>query len=478
MNTFLTKTITFFSVLIAIYSFAGNTDGYDFKFTLKGLKEGTTCLLANYYGDKQYIKDSAKVNAKGELIFKGKTKWDQGIYLIVPPNKKYFDFVMDAGQNFSLETDTTDYIKYMKVKGSEENKYFYDYQTFMANKQKELEPLREQYKKIKNSKDSTKSIQDKMNVIDKQVKDYKLNFIKTKPKTFVAQIFKAMEEPQIPEAPTFPNGKKDTTFAYHYYKTHFFDNLDFSDDRLLRTPIFHAKLKQYMEQLTPQTPDSINISTDYVVSKARANKEVFKYVVYWLTYNYESSNIMGMDAVFVHMVEQYYVTKQAFWVDSTQLYKITNRAFTLKPLLLGKKTPDLNMMDSTGIYQELYAVKAKYTVLIFWDHDCGHCKKEVPKLAELYKKVKSKGVEVYAVETEDKPEEWKKFIRENNLNWINVHEPDEYHRAVAKKIYDIYSTPQTYLLDENKIIRAKRIDVEQLGNFIDILEREKQTGTK
>ncbi len=233
-----------------------------------------------------------------------------------------------------------------------------------------------------------------------------------------------------------------------------------------------------MEQLTPQTPDSINLSTDYVVSKARANQEVFKYVVYWLTYNYESSLIMGMDAVFVHMVEKYYVTKQAFWVDSTQLYKITNRAFTLKPLLLGKKAPDLNMMDSTGTYKELYGVKAKYTILIFWDHDCGHCKKEVPKLAELYKKVKAKGVEVYAVETEDKPAEWKKFIRENNLNWINVHEPDQYHRAVAKKIYDINSTPQTYLLDENKIIKAKRIDVEQLGNFIEILEKERESAAK
>ncbi|MBA3705010.1 MAG: TlpA family protein disulfide reductase, partial [Bacteroidetes bacterium] len=129
--------------------------------------------------------------------------------------------------------------------------------------------------------------------------------------------------------------------------------------------------------------------------------------------------------------------------------------------------------DTTGTYKELYAVKSKYTVLIFWDHDCGHCKKEVPKLAELYKKVKAKGVEVYAIETEDKPAEWKKFIRENNLNWINVHESDAYKRAVTKKIYDIYSTPVTYLLDENKIIKAKRIDVEQLGNFIDILENEK-----
>ena len=479
MNKILAKTFTFLTLLAASSTFAGTQDGYNIKITVKGLKEGSTCILANYYGDKQYIKDSAIVGPKGELIFKGNEKYPEGIYLLLPPSKKYFDFVMDAEQNFSLETDTTDLIKNMKVKGSDENKFFYDYQTFMSGKQKQIEPLQVLYRKTKNNKDSSKLLQDKISAIDKEVKDYKLNFIKSNPKSFVSKLFKAMEEPEIPEAPILANGVKDSTFAYRYYKAHFFDNLDFSDERLLRTPIFHNKIKQYMDKLTPQTPDSINISTDYLISKAQANKEVFKYVVYWLTYTYESSNIMGMDAVFVHMVEKYYVTKQAYWVDSTQLYKITNRAYTLKPLLLGKNAPAIVMQDSTGKNISLYDVKSKYTILIFWDHGCGHCKKEVPKLAELYhKSLKSKGVQVYAIETEDKPDDWKKFIIENKLDWINVHQPDQYQRAVTKKIYDIYSTPVIYLLDEKKIIKAKRIDAEQLENFIDMLDKEKLRNNK
>jgi peroxiredoxin len=388
---------------------------------------------------------------------------------------------MDAEQNFTLEADTADYIKTMKIKGSEENKIFYEYQSFMATKQKQIEPLRDELKKVK-AKDSTKTIQDKIAAIDEEVKTYRINLYKTHPKSFVAKLMKAMQDPEIPEAPILANGKKDSTFAYRYYKAHFWDNIDFSDDRMLRTPIFHPKVKQYMEKLTPQGPDyvdSINASADYIITKAKANQEVFKYIVYWLTYNYESSNIMGMDAVFVHLVEQYYVTKQAFWVDSTQLYKITNRAYTLKPLLIGKKAPMVNMPDSTGKYIPLYDVKAKYTVMIFWDHGCGHCKKEIPKLVEQYNaKLKAKGVQVYAIETEDKPKEWKQFIKEHKLNWINVCEPDDYKRAVTKKIYDIYSTPVIYLLDENKIIKAKRIESEQVINIVDMLEKEKEKKTK
>ncbi|MCW3084072.1 MAG: hypothetical protein JWP12_1438 [Bacteroidetes bacterium] len=472
-------TLTFSALTTALL--AGGTDGYNIKITAKGLKPATTCQLARYYGDKQYIMDSAKVDDKGEVIFKGTEKWPQGIYLFVPPGKnKYFDFVMDEGQNFTIETDTADFIKSMKVKGSDENKFFYEYQNFMADKQKQILPLQNAYRRLKDTnKDSAKIVQDKTAAIDKEVKEYKDNFIKNNPKTFVAKLFKAMEEPVIPEAPILPNGKKDTTFAYHYYKAHFFDNFDLTDDRLLRSPIFHNKIKQYMDKLTPQIPDSISVSADYLIGKSRPNQEVFKYLVYWLTYTYESSKIMGMDAVFVHMVDQYYVTKQAFWVDSTQQYKITKRGAELKPLLLGKKAPAIKMPDSTGKYISLYDIKAKYTVVVFWDHGCGHCKKEIPKLLEVYNsKLKAKGVQVYAIETEDKPEDWKKFIRDYKLNWTNVQELDDYKRAVTKKIYDIYSTPVIYLLDENKIIRAKRIDSDQLEGVIDALEKEKAAAKK
>lgn len=469
-------TFTIAAFLLIGNILAGTPEGYNIKISAKGIKPFTMCQLARYYGDKQYIVDSAKSNDKGEVIFKGTEKWPQGVYLFVPPGRnRYFDFVMDEGQNFTIETDTIDFIKSMKVKGSDENKFFYEYQNFMAGKQKQIEPLKNSFEKIKDkNSDSAKVIKDKMTVIDKEVKEYKANFIKSNPTTFVAKLFKAMDEPEVPEAPILPNGKKDTTFAYHYFKTHFFDNFDLTDDRLLRSPIFHNKIKQYMDKLTPQIPDSIDISADYLIEKARPNKEVFKYLVYWLTYNYESSKIMGMDAVFVHMVNTYYVTNQAFWVDSTQLYKITKRGRELEPLLIGKKAPMINMPDSTGKYISLYDVKSKYTVVVFWDHGCGHCKKEIPKLQEAYtKKLKAKGVQVYAVETEDKPEDWKKFIRDYHLNWINVQEMDAYKRAVTKKIYDIYSTPVIYLLDENKIIKAKRIETEQLENLIDILDKEK-----
>lgn len=479
MNSCYKNILSIVPVLIAFVANAGNPpEGHEIKVTVKGFKEGSNCILGNYYGDKQYIKDSAKVGPKGELVFKGKTKYPQGVYFIFPDNKKYFDIIMDADQHFSLETDTADYISNMKVKGSEENASFFDYQRLIMSQQKLAEPLRAELKKTKN-KDSIKIVSDKLSKIDSVVKR-KMNTITSHKETMIAKWFKAMEEPVIPETPTLPNGQKDTLFPFRYYKAHFFDNVDFNDERILYTPTFHQKVKQYMEKMTLQIPDSINVSADYLVEKARNNPEVFKYVVYWLTLNYESSKIMGMDAVFVHMVKKYYATHQATWVDSTQLYKITDKAAWLDPVLLGRKAPPIKMLDTTGVKTiSLYDVKAKYTVLIFWDEDCGHCQKEVPKLKELYdSKLKAMGVEVYAVATEDKVKEWKKFIIDHKLHWINVYQPNNYERAVTKKTYDVLTTPYIYLLDENKIIKAKHIDTEQLGNLIDAFEKERKEKEK
>jgi thiol-disulfide isomerase/thioredoxin len=281
----------------------------------------------------------------------------------------------------------------------------------------------------------------------------------------------------VPEAPLLSNGRKDSLFPYRYYKDHYWDNISVADDRLLRTPIFHAKLKNYFDKMILQHPDSIIKESDMLVGKTAGNKEMFKYIVWYTTTTYETSPIMGMDAVFVHEVEQYYMTGKAYWVDSVNTQKIIHRALILRPLLLEKPCPSIVMQDTLDKNISLYDVKSKYTVMIFWDPDCGHCQKIVPKLKELYDKtLKEKGVTVYAVNIEDDAAKWKKFIIDKNLNWINCH--DKYKQYFLRDLFDIYSTPVIYLLDENKKIKAKRIDVEQLDGYIDHLEKIKEMEKK
>lgn len=366
-----------------------------------------------------------------------------------------------------METDTSDLIKKMQIKGSPENVLFYNYLNFINQKQKEVMPLRDALKAAKNNKDSTKLLQDKINKINEDVKNYKLKLIADNPNTLLAKVHKSSQDPDIPEAPLLANGKKDSTFAYRYYKAHYWDNIDFSDDRILRTPVFHNKLEQYITNMISPHPDSIMKEVDALVEKARANKEMFKYVLWYLTRNYETSKVMGYDAVFVHLVERYYMTNQAYWVNPTVLENISKRAKILGPILIGKQAPNLIMLDTNNVPVSLHHINAKFTLIFFWDPECGHCVKEMPKVQKFYNDFKDKyNIEVFAVCTDTSLVKWKSYIKKNNLNWINVDGP----RALTKDfhdLYDIYSTPVLFLLNDKKEIIAKRLAADQLEGFIE-----------
>ena len=49
-------------------------------------------------------------------------------------------------------------------------------------------------------------------------------------------------------------------FQFNYYKENFWNNMDFTDERILRTPIFFNKMDTYLNKLTVQDPDSIKKS--------------------------------------------------------------------------------------------------------------------------------------------------------------------------------------------------------------------------
>ena len=185
---------------------------------------------------------------------------------------------------------------------------------------------------------------------------------------------------------------------------------------------------------------------------------------------------MGMDKVFVEIANKYYLTGKATWADSALLAKVSERATKMAPNLVGNHAPDLQRLESWDHqYYTLYDLKHDYIVLIFWEPHCGHCKKEVPKLHNVYTKLKAKGVdvEVMAVYTQVEREPWEKFIKEKEIDdWLNVY--DKYQFTNFRNLYDIYATPTIYVLDKDKKIIAKRLGAEQVEKFLLNLDKIKK----
>ncbi|HZX63265.1 MAG TPA: thioredoxin-like domain-containing protein [Bacteroidales bacterium] len=439
-------------------------DGYLIRFQVQGMKD-TICLIATYYGNGTYVKDTVKVDAAGRFTFKANADFPKGIYLAVINDKSYFEFIVNNDRKFSMETDRKDLSGKMVITGSPENQLFYDYLKYNKTRFAEIQALQKLIVRGKTSKDSIKLLNDKSEAINKEIIRYKLEIAEKHPSSFVAFFINAMREPEVPEIPTLSNGRKDSTFAYRYIKAHYWDGTDFTDDRLLRTPVFDNKLKKYFDKILYQNPDSIIKETDILIEKARPNPEMFKYLVWYATYHSENSEIMGFDRIFVHVVDSYYLTHQVTWERPAVVENLIKKANKISPLLIGQIPPNMVMLDTNNQPVSMYSVKSNFLILFFWDPDCGNCEQEIPKLKEFYDKNKDTfGLKIFTICSDSSLVKWKLAIRKKKMDWINVNGPrtltGDYHEQ-----YDISTTPVVYILNNRKEIIAKRLVTDQLLQF-------------
>ncbi len=441
--------------------------GYKISGNIKELSN-VDVYLGNYYGDKQYLKDTAHTDASGNFVFEGKETLPGGIYLVVTPRKTYFELIIDKVQTFSFATDTADFIADMKIKGSEDNILFYEYLKNGIVVQQKIDSLQKELKNAKTKADTT-ALYDQMKSANKSINDYRDKFIKDHPAVFLSKLFKAIPEPEVPERPA----GADSTWGYFYYRAHYLDNVDFGDNRMLRTPVFHQKLEKFLTQIVPQIPDTINYEADKLVDRARPDSEMFKYVVWWITYHYETSKIMGLDEVFAHMVEKYVMTGQCWWYDSTQTKKLIQKYHETVKNCIGCPAPPLNMLDMYMNPLDIKELKNDWIVVVFWDPTCGHCKKEIPKLDTLYRELlRPHGVEVWGVNMDGIQKEWMDYVEEHHLEWINVWDP--YNQSKFRETYGIKTTPVIYVIDKNRKIAYKRIDVDTLREIFEKQFKEKK----
>lgn len=469
------RTFALLSIFIATQAFAG--DGYHISIKVKNTSD-TLIYLAHYFGKPFptiFKADSARINKKGVANFSSKEKITGGIYLILPSDRKsYFEFLLNNGDNLHIEANLKENPVVWSAEGSKENEDFILYQKEMERFGKKQQGYIESLKNAKNAAD-TNVIKNASATDVKALYNYRRAYSSANPNTLLAHILNALETPQIPEGKHYlPNGKEDSNFVYYYYKTHYWDGFDFNDDRLIHTPLLQQKLDEYFNKLVFPIDDSVIAESDMILAKMKNSENLFKFTLNWLSTNAQESKVMGMDKVFVYLVENYYAHGQATWLSEEDLAKYIKRAGEIAPNVVGNPAKDFIMQDATGVYHSLYDVKAKYTLLIFWSPDCGHCIHEMPIIDSLYRaELKAKGVKVFAVTTENKEDKWKDFIAKHHLeDWTNVWDPK--YKSGYWQWYDVKTTPYIFLLDENKIIRGKKLDHTTISKVIEIVEHKEK----
>ncbi len=443
-------------------------NAYELKISIDGYKHDTL-RLGYYLFDKQYVKDTVTRSSDGSFVFKGEEPLPGGMYLVLmAPDNKYFQILVSGKeQNFSLHTTYENPYEHMQFKNAPDNELFFKYLDFIGEKRKESKKIKEQRDKEGISKRKKEALSKKLDAIDEEVLKYQNSLVKNNPETLTAAIVKANMPLDYPE---FSGTDKEKEIKRWWFtRKHVFDNIDMANPGILRTPFLYQRVNYYVQKLIPQHPDTINMAIDRVLKLMRPAEETFKAYLSNFLNEYSRSKIVGFDAVYVHLVNNYYAKGDAPWVKEDQLEKIVDNAKTLEPILIGKHAPNIVMQRRDGSKQALYDIKADYTILYFWKFDCGHCKHAAPKIVDFYKKYKGKAsIEILSVcvkYTKDVPKCWE-FVDEYHFDdFINVVDP--YGRSHYQTIYDVKATPTIFVLDKDKNIISKRIGVEQLGEVID-----------
>ena len=460
--------------LLAFYlpTAAQTNSGYAINGRIDGGAAGSY-VLAHYFGHSQYItKDTAQLTPDGALVFEGKTTLPGGLYLVLNPKKqKMLELIIDDEQRFSFQTDTVNLIGNMKIVGSRENELFYTYQKQLKTYADEIGALQIQAK-LRNDNINQQLFGSKIAAVRREINAYFQTFTKQNAASLTAKVIKASNEIDLPPPPKRPDGRPDSAWLFRYYKAHFWDNFDFSEERLVRTPFLQRKLDRYVGNLTYQISDSIIAASDFVIGKSLAGngREMKAYCIWYLTSKYENPEVVGAEAAFVHLAEKYYLGGIMPISDSTTIQNISEKVKVLKPLLVGKTMPALALTDTAGVLRKLTDIKANYTIVVFYDPDCGHCRESTPVLKAFYEKNKTKrGIQILAASVARSPAQWKKYIREFGVGeW--VHGYDLSFQIEFRKTFDVVTTPLIYVLDQNKTILARRLPADQLDAFLDFQE--------
>lgn len=425
-----------------------------------------TIFLAYYLGSKQFLKDTA-FNQNGTYTFKGDSALPGGLYLaVIPPNNRFFDFVINRDQHFSISADTSDFAGSIQISGSEENEVFYEHIRFLNTQRDQATALQQQMQGMEEGSEARKAIEEQLKTLNETVMQERRSLKTQHPHLLSPIILTGSDVPQIPDA---PEGAPED-YQYQYYKAHFFDHISLADGRLTRTPIMEQKVEEYLDKLVVQHPDSLIKEIDMIITTSMQDDEAFKYYTSQLLNKYaeQANKIMGMDGVYLHIVEKYYATNQAWWVDPETLDEIIEKAEKLSPIIIGRPGQDFTVTDMNGASQSVYGVDADLLILYFWDYDCGRCKKVTPQLAEIFPKYRDKGVELFTVSINGSEEDWQAKLKEYGLATAGgIHTADPYRRSQFDKKYNINSTPKLFILDKDKIIRYKWIGVDQLEEILD-----------
>ena len=136
-------------------------------------------------------------------------------------------------------------------------------------------------------------------------------------------------------------------------------------------------------------------------------------------------------------------TNQRYREMATKKFEIYNHT---KP---GNPSPKfIDYENYNGGTTSLDDLKGKYVYIDVWATWCGPCINEIPALKKIVQKYGEKNIEFVSISIDkiDKIDSWKKMIKEQELNWMQLFADNNFESQFIKD-YNISGIPRFILID-------------------------------
>ena len=434
-------------------------------FEVKGL-EGQTARFLGYYGESYYHVDSLDFDANGKAIFSRDSAIQEGLYFLVFPDGQSFVQLLVADDwEFDLSTDVSDPMGNLKVNGSQNTQALLESILFEGDVQQRLRTVESQMRQVGEGTSEYDALAaQRAATIEERVSGVKGLIDKYKG-TFFATFKESGQNPTVKDF-FLPDGSPDVQKQLRTYLNEYWDNVDFSDGRLVWTPVFHNKLSRYITEMVPQNGDTLIRYSNLLTDKTLNTPDLFKYTANYIASKYRDGSIMDWEKVYSNMVMRYFTQERAFWSDSLEIERLRRQTLPMRNSALGITAPDITVNDIDGNPISLNDVKDPIVILFIYNPTCDHCLEETPELIKFYNEWHPKGVEIYAVSFNAERSEYEEYMRTFNPPWkYNVF--DQNNDTGFAFRYQVDHTPEVYVINEDRKIIGKNLKVAQIPTILE-----------
>jgi thiol-disulfide isomerase/thioredoxin len=421
-----------------------------------------TIKLEGFIGLKTYAISSITTNEKGNFKL-NYTKSDGGVGFLMSSDNKPL-FVILTGENIEILGETLSNPETIKITKGQENLFFEQYAKEHPRREQALSAwnyLEKIY--ISDSLFSSQKIPSLAIQDEKlRIKNEDLAFLETLPKDSYVKWFlptRRFVSSVSTIAQYRPEEIPETIDAFR--------KLDYSDVRLYKSGLFKDAIESHFWLLENSSKpldkvfEEMKISIDAIMPKLATNEKIFNEVTDYLFDLLEKHSLFqASEYLALKVLNEGSCTINNDLANQLETYRAMKKGNIATEIIFDKS----NFVNPNNTFEKLSEINTKYTVVVFGASWCPKCKEELPEIAKLYDKWKSKGVEVVFVAIEDE----KKAFTDNakNFPFPSYSDLKKWNSKTVKDYY-VFSTPTMFLLNDKREIILRPNSVKQMDTWVD-----------